>query len=300
MNYLTKRAARIFARNAAIQIRKIIQNPLSLFTILAATYGIVRLFEEVTARFGFVVAPFALLVFLILVYFHFRDQIDVFPARPVERDAYKVLVPTDVNSARNYDDVCKVIEECQGIFGSQALDPEEDRAAWRKDPYSIVILKSGDAIVGFLDFYFFRREDFDRFLNGEMDFHRLHREHTLPHPQARTADVVYVGTIVHFDYVNFLRNDTQYSIEVSYIVEAAIDMILKYQEFGSDGLDLYATGWSPEGQRLLARHGFSPDTRRRRRWLEKPIYSRLGVKRSEIADLQKSLAGRRRRVVKQI
>ena len=45
MNVLTKRAAKIFARNAGIQIRKIVQNPLSLFTIMAATYGIVSFFE---------------------------------------------------------------------------------------------------------------------------------------------------------------------------------------------------------------------------------------------------------------
>lgn len=301
MSVLTKRAARIIARNAGAQVSKIIRNPLSLFTIMAATYGIVRFFEEVTERFGFVVAPFALLVFLVLVYFHFRDQIDIFPARAVERTGYKVLVPANVNSSEHYGDVTEVIEKCQSIFGSAAFDPEEDRAAWRKDPYSMVILKSGSTLVGFLDFYFFRRGDFNRFLGSDMDFHQLHKTYTLGHPDARGAGAVYVGTIVHFDYATHLRNDTQYSLEVSYIVDAAIETILKYQDFGTGGIDLYATGWSPEGQRLLKRYGFSPDPRyKKRSWLDKPIYSRLGVTKEQVREIQKALAARKSRVTKQI
>ncbi len=301
MHALTRRTARIFARNLGAQIQKVVQNPLLLLTILAATYGIVEAVEGFVQRFGLVVVPFSLLVFAILIYFHFRDQIDIFPGRPIERKADRIVVPADVNDPDNFEDVTRVIEACQGIFGSTAIDPIQDMVSWRNDPYSMVILKAGDGIVGFLDFYFYGRADFDRYLDGEMDFDQLHRTHTLAHPDARRAEVVYVGTVVHFDYVNYLRNDSQYSIEVSDIVEGALEAILKYQDFGSAGIDFYATGWSPEGRRLLGRYGFVPDGRRKpKSWFEKPTYVRPGVTREQVVAMHKSLSGRRKRIARRI
>ena len=92
MHALTRRTARIFVRNLGAQIQKVVQNPLLLLTILAATYGIVEAVEGFVQRFGLVVVPFSLLVFAILIYFHFRDQIDIFPGRPIERKADRIVV----------------------------------------------------------------------------------------------------------------------------------------------------------------------------------------------------------------
>lgn len=300
MHVLTKRTLRLFGRNAGLQLKKLIGNPFMLFTIVAATFGTVELFERITERIGVVVIPFSVLIFLIFVYFHFREKIDIFPEKPVTRERYTAIVPFDIRNADHYNDVFRVIQECQKIFGSAALDPDDDLKSWRSDPYSMVILKAGSEIVGFLDYYFFRRPDFERFLNREIDFHQLHRECTLPHPKARQAEVMYVGTIVHFDYVNFLRSDTQYSNEVAYIVEGAIDAILKHQEFGEGGVDVYSSGWSHEGRRLLVRHDFEKDDRYRPRWLEMPIYRRLGLSRRDVEDLRKSFSIRRRTLTKQL
>src|SRR5690606_15750799 len=106
--------------------------PLLLFTLALAAYGVARSLQDITDKFGYVVIPFSLLAFLLLVIFHFRREIDVFPPETISRGSgYRMFVPHNTASEANYDDVSKVIANCQKIFGSAAIDPLEDIKAWR-------------------------------------------------------------------------------------------------------------------------------------------------------------------------
>ncbi|MHA6685246.1 hypothetical protein [Mesorhizobium sp. A556] len=287
--------SRILRRHVELQIGRLVENPLLLFTLAFAAYGISRTLHDITDSFGYVVIPFTLLAFLLLLLFHFRREIDVFPPETISRGAgYRMFVPHNVANEENYNDVSKVIANCQKIFGAAAIDPLEDMKAWRSDPYSMVILKSGDNILGFLDFYFFRPGDFDAYLKGDRTFDELHAQSVLPDPAARSAKIVYVATVVHFEFCSVARRENQYRSEIYMIVSAALRALLKYQDFPEDGLDFYSSAWSEEGRRMLERFGFSEDKDyRKRNIFDRAMFSLKSVRREQVERIVGELSNRR-------
>lgn len=290
-----KRALKIIYRHIEIQLGKIIGNPFAVFTLAFAAYGIAKMVQEITATFGMVVVPFSVLIFAILVYFHFRDEIDVLPPETINRAAgYRIYVPSDLVDATVYNDVKQIIDESQKIFGSAAVDPLQDIGAWRNDPFSMVILKSGEKVLGFLDFYFFERQDFERFLSGEAEFDDIHANCVLPHPQARTAKIAYIGTVVHFEFCSVARRENQYRSEVYMIVAAALEAILKYQDFGDDGIDFFASAWSKEGRQMLERFGFREETSYvKRGFFDSQLLTRRNVTKSEVEAIYRGFANQK-------
>jgi hypothetical protein len=282
-------------------MEKLVANPLLLFTSAAAAFGLVKAAEEITTRFGYITLPFAGLIFCILLIFHYRDQLDIFPEPARERETYKLFVPTMPDKREHLDAILEVIEVSQEVFGPDALNAANDIRSWRDDPYSIVILKSGEEIVGFIDFYYFTRADFETYLSGEVDFHALHATKTLAHPAARTAEVAYVGTILHVDFLRYLRSDSQYSKEISLLISGAIDAFLKYQEIPPTGLDVYSLGWSREGRRFLSKFGFTEDPHGKETLFNRQaLYSRRNTTREQLVSLKRESAERRTRISREI
>lgn len=298
---MNRRVFKLFLHNLQTQMEKLVANPLLLFTAAAAAFGIVKAAEEITTRFGYITVPFAALIFCILLIFNFRDQLDIFPEPAIVRENYKLFVPIKPDKREHLDAILKVVEVSQEVFGPDALNAANDIRSWRDDPYSIVILKSGEEIVGFIDFYYFNRADFETYLAGEVDFHALHATKTLAHPAARTAEVAYVGTILHVDFLKYLRSDSQYSREISLMISGAIDAFLKYQEIPPTGLDVYSLGWSKEGRRFLSKFGFTEDPRGKKAFLTRQVlYSRCNFTRDQLVSLKRESAERRTRISREI
>lgn len=298
---MNKRITKLFIRNLKVQIEKLVANPLLLFTSAAAAFGIVKAAEDITTRFGAVTIPFTILIFGLLVVFHFRDQLDVFPPPVEPRRGYKLFVPSEPEKSEHLNAILAVTDVSRAVFGADALDRNEDIRSWQADPYSIVILKAGDDVIGFIDFYYFTRADFETYLSGDVDFHQLHANKTLAHPAARTAEVAYVGTILHVDFLKYLRSDSQYSNEISLMISGAIDAFLKYQEIPPTGLDVFSLGWSKEGRRFLSKFGFTEDPRGKKSvFSRQALYSRRNITREQLLSLKRESAERRTRVHREI
>ncbi|WP_454849892.1 hypothetical protein [Rhizobium binxianense] len=281
--------------------------PDKIFIYTMSLIGYVMLIRETMKSFGLLAA--ILLILLTAGFLFFITRIYRFPpvdAPPAEtspepagpRDrrlpvlgstdrVYSVKIPT--SAAVAYE----IMKKSQDLFGEDAIDPDEDMQAFLGDPYSLTALQDEKGnIFGFIDYYAFDEDHFRLFLNGDYTFDNLLADGLLNHPQARTAKVLYLATIVNFSFLldSMARERTRQN---GILIWAALANILAYQEFPEEGLDLYSIGWGKGGISILKIFGLQPVGRVMKGKAEgKWIHARKGVKR---ADLERICEQYRRR-----
>lgn len=203
--------------------------------------------------------------------------------RPADADAdkrYRITVPAMRQTAEG------VIEKSQKIFGGDAIDPDEDMQNFLNDPYSLIaLIDRQQNIQGFIDFYAFKTEHYQLFINGEFDFDELLAHSLINHPQARRATAVHISTLVNMSYLlDSLQR--QRSRENRIMIWAVAEAILAYQHFPPQGLDLYSIGWSPSGEKAMRMFGFRQVGHvLKGSSLGKPIYALKNVHRPQLQAL---------------
>ncbi|MGE6785404.1 hypothetical protein ACQKGL_23070 [Ensifer adhaerens] len=199
--------------------------------------------------------------------------------RSCEEDGrpYRVRVPP--SSAVAYD----VIRKAQDVFGSDAINPEEDMKAFFSDPYSLICLQDSDEnIFGFIDYYAFEKNHFKLFLQGDYAFDNLLATGLLAHPQARKAKVVYLATILNLSFLlDSMRAERRRQNGI--LVWATVSAILEHHTFPPDGIDIYSIGWDKGGAAILKMFGLQPVSRVMRGQAEgKWIYCKRGVHKRDL------------------
>lgn len=150
-------AGRRRSREIALEVR---ERPERLAVYAFALLGAAVTVKESYGSFG----PWALVVLfalmlgvLILALRHRPDASGAMPSPADVEVPYRIQIPPGI------DVVKRVIARCQTYFQGAAIDPDEDLRAFTADPYSIVVLTDPEGReIGFIDFYFFDREEFDR------------------------------------------------------------------------------------------------------------------------------------------
>ncbi|URK87571.1 hypothetical protein LP421_06215 [Rhizobium sp. RCAM05350] len=179
-----------------------------------------------------------------------------------------------------------VIEKSQIIFGKDAIDPEEDMENFLNDRYSLIALTNQEKkIHGFIDFYAFKTEHYELFINGEFDFDELLHQSLANHPEARRASAIHISTLVNMSYL-LDSVQRQRSRENQIIIWGAVSAILAYQQFPPRGLDIFSIGWSKSGEKAMRMFGMTQvGTVLKGSSLGKPIYGRRGVQPADIIPL---------------
>lgn len=193
---------------------------------------------------------------------------------------YRIRVPTTRQTAEG------VIEKSQKIFGTDAINPDEDMENFLNDPYSLIALTDRQQnIQGFIDFYAFKSEHYQLFIKGEFDFDELLAHSLINHPQARSATAIHISTLVNMSYLlDSLQR--QRSRENRIMIWAVAEAILAYQNFPPQGLDIYSIGWSKSGEKAMRMFGLKQVGRViKGTSLGKPIYALKGVQRDQLEAL---------------
>ena len=165
-------------------------------------------------------------------------------------DFYEVKCPATL---QEFD---AVLQLSNAFFSEgEQIDPDKDRMAFIKNPYSMVVLlnAAGDA-VGFIDIYHLPDVVLDAVLEDTTGEVAIDPKECLDYERARACSRAYIATII-------VRNERSVSSQrrAQALIYGMMEFLLKHQFYGTDTLELWSIGSTPAGQAILEALDFCYD-----------------------------------------
>ena len=175
---------------------------------------------------------------------------------------HTITVPADVS------DVDSTIYLASQVYGGETMNPSTLHEAYRKNPYSHLIVKdTKDNVLGYLDFFQLKSAVFEAFLQGTTTENYFEPSDVLAYGDPAAANRMYLAGMAAF---------TESWSERGRIVQMLLNgfarlLLAKYIPH-AEYIEVYATGFSEEGSRLLQRTGFQCLNDGSARKDEQPLY----------------------------
>jgi hypothetical protein len=157
-------------------------------------------------------------------------------------------------SLKEYDAMAE-LARAQFVAPGELIDLVEDRKAFQRNPYSMVVLlnRKGD-VIGFVDIYHLPDEKLDTFLFDTEGTASIDPNDCLDYEVARQAKRAYIATIL-------VKEEKGICVarRSAALVYGMCEFLLKHQFHGTDTLELWAIASTEEGESFIEHLPFSYD-----------------------------------------
>ena len=157
-------------------------------------------------------------------------------------------------SMKEYDETAE-LAKAQFVAPGELIDPADDRKAFQRNPYSMVVLLNRKRnVVGFVDIYHLPDEKLDAALYDKDGTVKVDPNDSLDYEAARQAKRAYIATIL-------VKAEKGICVarRSAALVYGMCEFLLRHQFHGTDTMELWAIASTEEGEAFIEHLPFSYD-----------------------------------------